>query len=182
VAAIDALDLPVVVVDPVLASSSGQRLLDADGVQALLAELLPRARVVTPNLPEAEALSGRRIRSGSDLRRAAQRLSDIGARAVIVTGGHGKGPEVVDLLYENGRFTELRTKRIRVGPVRGTGCTFASAVAAGLALGRPLAEAARQAQLYVAGAIAHASRVGRGARVLDHFWQMEVHAAALLPE
>src|ERR671931_606642 len=87
-AAIEELELPMVVLDPVLVSSSGERLLDADGVQALCRELLPLARVVTPNIPEAEALSGRRIRSLGDARDAARRLQDMGARAVVITGGH----------------------------------------------------------------------------------------------
>src|SRR5205807_9174308 len=106
-AAIEELDLPLVVLDPVLVSSSGERLLDADGVQALCRELLPLARVVTPNIPEAEALSGRRIRSLDDARDAARRLRDMGARAVIITGGHAPGTteyaqltDVVDLLVE----------------------------------------------------------------------------------
>src|SRR6185295_19286260 len=88
-AAIAELDLPLVVVDPVLVSSSGERLLDADGVQTLCLELLPRARLVTPNIPEAEALSGRPIRSMDDEREAARRIHDMGAAAVIITGGHG---------------------------------------------------------------------------------------------
>src|SRR5476649_152896 len=87
-AAIAELDLPLVVVDPVLVSSSGDRLLDEDGMRALCAELLPRARVVTPNIPEAEALSGRRIQSMDDAREAARRIHDMGATAVIITGGH----------------------------------------------------------------------------------------------
>jgi hydroxymethylpyrimidine/phosphomethylpyrimidine kinase len=117
-AAIAELDLPLVVVDPVLVSSTGERLLDADGVQTLCLELLPRARVVTPNIPEAEALSGHRIASGD----------------------------------------------------HGTGCTFASAVAAGLALGQELPDAVARAQQYVAGAIAHAPGIGHGRGPLDHFW------------
>ena len=90
-AAIAELDLPLVVVDPVLVSSSGERLLDEDGVRALCAELLPRARVITPNIPEAEALSGRRIQSPDDAREAARRIHDLGAAALIITGGHTPG-------------------------------------------------------------------------------------------
>jgi len=171
VAAIDELELAMVVVDPVLASSSGERLLDEDGVRALSSELLRRAQVVTPNIPEAEALSGVRIASPDDARRAAKRIREMGAEAVIITGGHGPGPDIVDLLYDGHNFTELRTARIEAGPTHGTGCTFASAVAAGLALGCPLEKAARDAQLYVAGAIRHALTIGHGARVLDHFWR-----------
>src|SRR6185295_19385568 len=110
-AAIEELDLPLVVVDPVIVSSSGERLLDADGVQALIAELLPRARVITPNIPEAEALSGLRIRSADDARRAAARIVDMGASAVIITGGHDAGPNVVDLVYDGEAFSEFVTPR-----------------------------------------------------------------------
>ena len=178
-AAIAALDLPSVVLDPVLASSGGERLLDVDGIQTLIVELLPRARVITPNIPEAEALSGRRIGSLDDRRRAAERLCRMGAAAVVITGGHDPGlsgsdpGDVVDLLFDGESFVELRTARIRIGPggVHGTGCTFASALAAGLARGDPLPAAAARAQRYVAGAIAHGLAVGSGARVLHHFWQ-----------
>jgi hydroxymethylpyrimidine/phosphomethylpyrimidine kinase len=173
--AIEELDLPLVILDPVMVSSSGERLLDEDGVQALRFELLPRARVVTPNIPEAEVLSGHRIASADDRRRAAERIHELGAAAVIVTGGHDRdGDVVVDLLFDGASFTELKTPR--VGNVdqhgaHGTGCTFASAVAAGLALGEPLATAAGRAQQYVAGAMTHLLAIGRGAAVLDHFWQ-----------
>ena len=174
-AAIAELDLPLVVVDPVLVSTSGERLLDADGVQAMLTELLPRARVVTPNIPEAEALSGRRISSADDARDAARAIRDIGgAAAVIITGGHPTepdGPDVVDLLFDGHAFHEFRASRIDSVHTHGTGCTFASAVAAGLALGHDLATAAQRAQQYVGGAIARAPGLGHGRGPLDHFWE-----------
>jgi hydroxymethylpyrimidine/phosphomethylpyrimidine kinase len=174
-AAIDALDLPNVVLDPVLLSSSGERLLDADGVDALTAELLRRARVITPNIPEAAALSGCRIGSAADARRAAERLHAMGAAAVVITGGHAANEDdVVDLLFDGVFFVELRVPRIPTPSARGvhgTGCAFASALAARLAFGDPLAEAAARAQQYVAGAIAHALVVGAGAPVVNHFWR-----------
>jgi hydroxymethylpyrimidine/phosphomethylpyrimidine kinase len=176
VAAIDELDLPLVVVDPVMKSSSGAPLLDADGTRAL-AELLPRARVVTPNLAEAEALTGHPIASLADAREAARRIRDLGPRAVVITGGHapafdhGDGSHVVDLLLDDDVFHESRVLRVDAGPTHGTGCTFASAVAASLALGRALPDAVSHAQAYVAGALANRLVVGRGRAVLDHFWQ-----------
>jgi hydroxymethylpyrimidine/phosphomethylpyrimidine kinase len=170
-AAIEELDLPLVVVDPVLVSKRGVRLLDDDGVQGMRVELLPRAFVVTPNLPEAEVLSGKRIASPDDAREAARRIHGMGARAVIVTGGHGAGDQIVDLLFDGHTFHEFRTPRIDTRNTHGTGCTFASAVAAGLALGTPLADAAAGAQQYVAGAIRHALAIGHGQGPLDHFWQ-----------
>jgi hydroxymethylpyrimidine/phosphomethylpyrimidine kinase len=169
--AIDDFGLSMVVLDPVLAASGGERLLDAAGVQALCSDLLPRVRVITPNIPEAEALSGCRIATRDDRRRAAERLAGMGAAAVIITGGHESNSEVMDLLFDGATFFELRTPRVEGRRAHGTGCTFASALAAGLALGHGLPEAAARAQQYVAGAIAHAMPIGRGASVLDHFWQ-----------
>jgi hydroxymethylpyrimidine/phosphomethylpyrimidine kinase len=155
VAAIEDLELPLVVLDPVLASSSGTRLLDADGVQVLLTELLPRVLVVTPNIPEAEALSGKRIASMDDVREAARRLHGLGADHVIVKGGHSFGAEVIDVLFDGRVFHEARTARVaRGGAVSGTGCSFAAAVAAFLALGHALPDAAGRAQKHVATLIA----------------------------
>jgi hydroxymethylpyrimidine/phosphomethylpyrimidine kinase len=159
VAAIEDLELPLVVLDPVLASSTGTRLLDADGVQVLIAELLPRVLVVTPNVPEAEALSGKRITSVDDVREAAQRLHRLGAANVIVKGGHLPGTEVVDVLFDGTAFHESRTARAPRTGTRGTGCRFASAVAAFLALGHALPDAARRAQRHVASLLASAEDV-----------------------
>jgi hydroxymethylpyrimidine/phosphomethylpyrimidine kinase len=173
VAAVEELELPLVVVDPVLGSSSGQRLLDADGVQALTSELLPLARVITPNIPEAEALSGKRITSSATARDAARCMRDMGAGAVIITGGHASERVVVDLLLDRDNFYEFTTTRIDTRHTHGTGCTFASAVAAYLALGYNLPQAAEQAQQYVAGAIAHAPAIGHGRGPLNHFWRTQ---------
>jgi hydroxymethylpyrimidine/phosphomethylpyrimidine kinase len=183
-AAIKELDLPLVVVDPVIASTRGDRLLDDDGVQMLCAELLPLAHVVTPNIPEAEALSGHRIASLEDMRKAARRIRDMGARSIIITGGHlslaterrppgaapGPPAEIVDLLFDGHEFVEFRTVRIDTPNTHGTGCTFAAAVAAHLALGHGLVAAAERAQQYVAGAIRHALAIGHGHGPLNHFW------------
>lgn len=165
-AAIEELALPRVVVDPVLVSSSGERLLDADGVQMLRTELLRRAFVVTPNIPEAEALSGRPIKSDEDAREAARRIQDMGCSAVIITGGHASASHVVDLLFDGKVFHESRVPRVKAPSVHGTGCTFASAVAANLALGRSLEEAASLAQQFVARGIEHRLQVGKGRAVL----------------
>jgi hydroxymethylpyrimidine/phosphomethylpyrimidine kinase len=171
-AAVLELELPLVVVDPVLVSTSGERLLDEDGVRALCAVLLPHARVVTPNIPEAEALSGLRIASMDDAKTAARRIQGMGAAAVIITGGHRQDAgDIVDLLLDDGAFHEFRAPRIESPHTHGTGCTFASAVAASLALGRTLPDAAARAQRYVAGAIAHAPAIGHGRGPLDHFWE-----------
>ena len=170
-AAIQELDLPLVVVDPVMISKSGARLLDDDGIQVLRAELLPRCAVVTPNIPEAEVLSGRRIGSIEHARAAAQDIHQMGGSAVVITGGHGDGDEIVDLLFDGGMFTELRTARIDTRNTHGTGCTFASAVAAYLALGHSVVDAVVGAQGYVLGAIQHGLPLGRGHGPLNHFWK-----------
>jgi hydroxymethylpyrimidine/phosphomethylpyrimidine kinase len=170
-AAIKELDLPLVVVDPVMFSKSGARLLDDDGIQMLGAELLPRCAVVTPNIPEAEVLSGRRIGSIEHARAAAHDIHQLGGSAVVITGGHAEGDEIVDLLFDGGMFTELHVARIDTRNTHGTGCTFASAVAAYLALGHSVLDAVVAAQGYVAGAIEHALPVGRGHGPLDHFWK-----------
>jgi hydroxymethylpyrimidine/phosphomethylpyrimidine kinase len=176
-AGIEELDLPLVVLDPVLVSTSGRRLLDADGIAALCHEILPLVHVMTPNVPEAEALSGIRITTKARANEAAERLHDMGAAAVIITGGHapasaGADGDVIDVLFDGRAFHEFRTPRLHGTQTHGTGCTFASAIAAGLALGRALAGAAERAQQYVAGAIAHAPGLGHGRGPLDHFWEL----------
>ncbi|MGE3510042.1 MAG: bifunctional hydroxymethylpyrimidine kinase/phosphomethylpyrimidine kinase [Vicinamibacterales bacterium] len=170
VAAIDELELPLVVVDPVMVAKSGDRLVDDDGVRAICTELLPRALVVTPNIPEAEALSGLTIRSLDDAREAARRIHGMGP-SVVVKGGHATGDDLVDLLFYDGAFVPFHTQRIRTRNTHGTGCTFASAMAAFLALGHGLPEATSRAQAYLAGAIRHGLSIGRGHGPLDHFWQ-----------
>jgi hydroxymethylpyrimidine/phosphomethylpyrimidine kinase len=181
-AAITGLELPNVVVDPVIMATSGARLLDDEGVGALCTELLPRARVVTPNVPEAEMLSGLSIQSLDDMRRAAQTIHERVRTAVIVKGGHRSGEELVDLLFDGVAFTEIRTPRVRAASRHGTGCTHASAVASQLAMGQSLAEAARLAQAYVAGAIRDGMHVGKGREPLDHFWTMRAREGSGSPD
>jgi hydroxymethylpyrimidine/phosphomethylpyrimidine kinase len=159
-----------VVIDPVLVSTSGAPLLDDAGVAALRDRLLPLAMVVTPNVAEAEALTGITIRSLADARQAAARLVAMGARAAIVTGGHldEGGAESVDVLFDGHEFTQLRAPRVPGAHTHGTGCTFSSAIAAGLARGDTLADAARAAKAYVTRAIQQAPRLGHGRRPLQH--------------
>jgi len=176
-AAISELELPLVVLDPVMIAKSGAALLSDDAVDTMKRELLPRSRVVTPNIPEAEALSGVRITSLAHAREAAIRIRDLGASAVVVTGGHAEGDELIDLLLDDDLFTEFQTARIRSPHTHGTGCTFASAIAAYLAHGRALVDAVADAQQYVSGAIEHAPALGHGHGPLDHFWRMRQHAA-----
>jgi hydroxymethylpyrimidine/phosphomethylpyrimidine kinase len=147
-----------IVLDPVLASSSGTALLSAAGLRVLREDLLPMATLLTPNLPEAEILLGRRI---VDPEQAACDLRALGARAVLLKGGHGRGREVRDVLADAHGAVELRHPRLPVR-ARGTGCALASAVAAGLARGRTLREAVADAEAFVQRALAHSYRAGYG--------------------
>ena len=169
-AAVESLDLPNLVVDPVMVAKSGDHLLDHEAVHALRSSLLRLARVVTPNIPEAEVLAGMPIASREDMREAARRIAALGPAAVVIKGGHLAGPEVFDLLLEDGRYTELVGPRVEGRNTHGTGCTFAAAIAARLAEGASIEDAVRDAKAYVAGAMRPGIPLGGGHRPLDHFW------------
>lgn len=171
-AAIDTLELPNVVVDPVMIAKGGDRLLEDEAVAAMKSELLRRALVVTPNAPEAEVLADMRIDSPESARKAAVRIRALGPAAVILKGGHLSGTDAVDLLYDGRRFVEMRASWVDTRNTHGTGCTFAAALAANLALGRTLQEAAELAKQYVLGALRAGFAVGHGHGVLDHFWEV----------
>ena len=170
-AAVESLDLPNLVVDPVMVAKSGDRLLDEEAVHALRWTLVRLARVVTPNIPEAEILAKMTVRTRDDMREAARRIAMLKPAAVVIKGGHLPGPEIVDLLLDNGEFTEFRGPRVEGSNTHGTGCTFAAAIAAQLARGVTLAEAVRLAKEYVAGAMRPGIPLGGGHRPLDHFWR-----------
>ena len=171
--ALEAHPGPPLVVDPVIAATSGRRLLDEDAVAVVRDRLLKRTRVVTPNRFEAEVLAAQPVASVDDARRAAAGIRARGAAAAIVTGGHFDTAESVDVLDDGGVVVELRGPRIAGRQTRGTGCTFSAAIAAGLAAGLPLAEAAARAKRYVEGAIRNAAGPGRGQGPLHHFWRNE---------
>jgi hydroxymethylpyrimidine/phosphomethylpyrimidine kinase len=166
------LRLAAPVVDPVLISSSGRRLLDQGGETAMRSELIPIARIITPNIPEAEALSGIAIHGPESMRQAARALHRMGARAVVIKGGHlGRSAPAIDLLYDGRRFVEFSGARIRA-QAHGTGCAFSAAIAAYLARGRPLEEAVARAKAYVTLALRRRIKLGaRGRPMLDHFAQ-----------
>jgi hydroxymethylpyrimidine/phosphomethylpyrimidine kinase len=171
-AAIADLDLPLVVVDPVMVAKGGEHLLEQDAVDVLRAELLPRAHLVTPNAPEAEVLSGMPVRTVDQMRTAGMRILDLGPRVVLVKGGHLDGPESVDVACTRDGSFELRSPRIATRNTHGTGCTLSSAIAANLARGADDREALTQAKAYVDGAIRHAPDIGRGHGPLGHFWRL----------
>lgn len=141
-------DLPAPVVDPVMVSTSGHDLIGNSAFKILKNDLLPVARVVTPNIPEAERLAGFSIHSEADMKRAAETIRAQGARAVLVKGGHLKSATDI-LLDENGNFSEFREEYIPVGEVHGSGCTLSAAIAAGLGKGMSLESAIRAAKQYL---------------------------------
>ncbi|CAA9337456.1 MAG: Hydroxymethylpyrimidine phosphate kinase ThiD [uncultured Frankineae bacterium] len=166
--------LPHLVVDPVMVASSGARLLEASAERAYVDALLPRAAVLTPNLHEAQVLLGAPITTLDEQREAARALGELGPRAVLVKGGHtvaGAGDEAVDVLWDGERLLELRAPRVAGTNDHGTGCSLASAIAAGLAKGDDLVTAVASAKAYVARALAGGAtwRLGRGHGPLDHF-------------
>lgn len=170
-AAIRALDLPEVVVDPVMIAKAGDRLVDADAVEAMRSELLPNAHVVTPNVPEAEVLAGMPVRSLDDMRQAGERILRLGPRVVLVKGGHLDGPDSTDVACTEAGTFEVRRPRIETRHTHGTGCTLSSAIAANLARGLPDREAIEAAREYLDGAIRHAPGLGAGHGPLNHFWR-----------
>lgn len=153
---------PNVVLDPVLVSTSGRRLLSPSGVRELRRRLLPLCDLVTPNQPEARALAGVRTGSASDRRLAAGILADLGARAVLITGGHGRGPEVEDLLFDGRFFTAFRASRIPTRATHGTGCTLSAAIASNLALGYGLEDAVARGIAFLREALRRGTFPGRG--------------------
>jgi hydroxymethylpyrimidine/phosphomethylpyrimidine kinase len=159
--------LPVVV-DPVMAASTGRALLEPDALDVMKRQLLPLAAVLTPNIPEAEVLTGMRITDQAGMREAATALRALGVPAVLVKGGHLPGMTVVDMLMTQEGAEEFAAPRIDTRHTHGTGCTLASAIAAGLAQGMSIAASVRRARAYVQAAIAAAPGIGAGHGPLNH--------------
>lgn len=162
------LKLEKVVVDPVMAAKSGDSLLKADAIEALVSQLFPIVLIITPNLQEAEVLSGVRIECEEDMKRAAVKLRGFGPKYVVVKGGHLPGSPM-DLLWDGRNFREYAGVRYQTPHTHGTGCTFASAIAAFLARGLSVEDAVGKAKTYVAGAIAKGLSLGLGQGPVHHF-------------
>lgn len=166
-------DAKNIVLDPVMVASSGARLLTDEAVSTLIRELIPLADVVTPNIPEAEVLSGIAIRSHEDMERAASLILKLGCRAVLVKGGHLSG-SADDLLYGRDKVRWFRGERFATANTHGTGCTLSSALASNLALGLALEPGVLKAKAYVAGALRADLRLGKGCGPLNHMWDLPV--------
>ena len=170
-AILDSSDAPAVV-DPVMIAKGGSPLLPDEAVQAVRTLMVPRAALLTPNAPEAEALTGVAVADLDGQRRAGEALLAMGARAVLMKGGHVPGETVIDLLLTPSGETLLEGPRLDTRHTHGTGCTLASACAAGLAKGLPLEAAVAGAWAYVAEAIRRAPGLGQGHGPLDHGWPL----------
>jgi len=163
------LELPRLVVDPVMVAKGGDALLKSDAVGALRTALLPLALVVTPNLPEAEVLTGGPVSGEAGMRRAAREIRELGPQWVVIKGGHlPEEEDAVDLVFDGSTFTVLRSPRVRTSNTHGTGCTFSAAIAAGLARGLDPAEAIGRAKRYVSRAIAESLALGGGHGPTNH--------------
>lgn len=173
---LDARKFVHVVHDPVMKSSSGRELLDAAGIKYVATELLKRSSVITPNIPEAEILTGLTIKDIGDMEAAARKIVEMGAHAVIVKGGHME--RAVDVVFDGNEVVVLAGERLRDDTLHGTGCAFAAAIAAQLASGRPLMEAAMLAKAYVTKAIEKSYPTGKGRTPLDHFYRQRIEPPA----
>ena len=161
------------VVDPVMISKSGRSLLKPDAIDALKKELIPLALIVTPNIHEAQQLSGIEIKTLADARRAAKVIHGFGCRHVLIKGGHLLSERATDLLYDGRFFNVFKGEFIDTPHTHGTGCTYASALAAQLARGKAVPEAVQAAKSYVTEAIRHSLAIGHGKGPTNHFYFLE---------
>jgi len=174
-AGLDRHHAPNIVLDPVMIAGTGARLLAADAVEALRRGLVPRARIITPNLPEAAALLDEPIaQNEAEMRDQAERLLALGPSAVILKGGHAAGPESVDIFVDGACEIRLPAPRLEARNTHGTGCALSAAIAAGLARGLPLPEAVAEAKTFVTNAIRAADRlqIGAGPGPVHHFFDL----------
>jgi hydroxymethylpyrimidine/phosphomethylpyrimidine kinase len=158
------------VVDPVMVAKSGDLLLRKDAVQALRSQLIPLAQIVTPNLPEAEELTGMKLTREKEFEEAARRIIAMGAKHVVIKGGHRRGP-AIDLFFNGKKMSSLRSRRIRSRHTHGTGCTFSAAIAAYLARGETVEIAVFHAKKYITAAIRAGFAVGSGHSPVHHFYR-----------
>lgn len=160
-----------VVIDPVMLAKNGWPLMGEDAVETFIREIIPLAGLLTPNIPEAQKITGMEINSPADMEEAALRICGLGAKSVLVKGGHAEG-DALDILFCGRGFFRFSTERIHTKNTHGTGCTYSAAIAANLALGMEPEEAVRSAKAYVTTAIRHGLDLGRGFGPLDHFYEL----------
>jgi hydroxymethylpyrimidine/phosphomethylpyrimidine kinase len=163
-----------VVIDPVMYAKNGCPLMDPSAVDALIETILPLADVLTPNIPEAERITGVEIRSVTDMEAAARKIHDMGSKTVVVKGGHAIG-NALDVLFDGKQMYHFETERIATKNTHGTGCTFSSAIASQLALGMDICKAVEKAKVYVTTAITHSLAIGKGCGPTHHFYELYRH-------
>ena len=160
-----------VVIDPVMYAKNGSALMEESAIDTLIAEVIPLADLVTPNIPEAEKMTGVVIKTREDMRQAAARILEMGCAAVVIKGGHSPG-DAVDILFVGSKVYEYPAPRVDTKHTHGTGCTFSSAIASNLALGLSLPSAVGRAKEYIHAAISHAPKLGKGNGPTHHFYDM----------
>lgn len=164
-------DIPKIVLDPVMVSKSGFKLLSEDAKETLIKELFPITTLITPNLPEVEEILGVEIKNIDDMKEAAINLKKLGPKAVLVKGGHLED-DATDILYDGEKFIYLKQERINSKNTHGTGCTLSSAIAANIAKGMNIEDAVREAKRYVTIAIEHGIELGKGVGPTHHFYEL----------
>ena len=164
-------DLPKIVLDPVMISTSGYSLLSTDAKDTLINELFPLAELITPNLPEAEDILGCEIKTVEEMKEAAKKLMELGPKAVLVKGGHLEH-DATDLLYDGKEFILLPQEKINTVNTHGTGCTLSSAIAANLAKGKSIKDSVIEGKKYITNAIKHGFELGHGVGPTNHFYEL----------
>ena len=171
-------DVQNVVIDPVMVSKSGYHLLQPEAKEALIKFLLPLATVVTPNILEAEIITGMEIRNLEAMEKAGVQIFEMGPKNVLVKGGHLEG-DAIDVIYDGTDFTYIKSPRIMTKHTHGTGCTLSSAIAANLAKGFTVKEAIKKSKEYITGAIKHSFSIGKGVGPTHHFYDLYIKAGLL---
>ncbi len=170
---------PPIVLDPVMISKSGYRLLNQDAQEALIQHLFPLAEIITPNIYEAQALIDRKIMNIDDMKSAALDILKLGAKKVVVKGGHLESDRATDVLCDGHEFKMLQSRWVATKNTHGTGCTFSSAIAANIALDKTFFEAVTLAKAYITGAIEHALAMGKGHGPPHHFFDLYAKAGLI---
>ncbi|MCL2874667.1 MAG: bifunctional hydroxymethylpyrimidine kinase/phosphomethylpyrimidine kinase [Defluviitaleaceae bacterium] len=160
-----------VVIDPVMYAKNGSPLMEESAISTLISELVPLACLITPNIPEAEKMTGMEIKNHEDMLEAAKLIHAMGCSAVVIKGGHSEG-DAIDILFDGQEFFEFPSPRIDTKHTHGTGCTFSSAISSNLAIGHPVNEAVEKAKKYINLAIINAPKLGKGNGPTHHFYQL----------